>query len=182
MRNYTAQDIAAMFKPYEKHITHVIVAHTQLRPYIAKNEAQLENMLFETRKACTYALNCFNKLLYPSATNKPVRQPYKYRPLTLVTTEGARWTADRAQTIHVNIALGNLPQVLNTEDIETLFRHTWHNLAKQGTDITVIEHHGSNWVGYSLKEAQQQPSRAWSTNSNWDVGNCWIPTAALNAD
>ena len=182
MRNYTAHDIEAMYRPYEKHITHVIVAHTNLRPYTARSETQLKNMLLETRKACTYALNCFNKLLYPSATNKPIRQPHTYRPLTLVTTEGARWTADRAQTIHVNIALGNLPHVLTTEDIETLFRHTWHNMAKQGTDIKVIEHHGSNWVGYSLKEAQQQPSRAWNTNSNWDVGNCWIPTAAFNAD
>ena len=134
------------------------------------------------QESCSYALNCFNKMLYPSATNKPVRHPHMYRPLTLVTTEGARWTADRAQTIHVNIALGNLPHVLTTEEIETLFRHTWHDMAKQGTDIKVIEHHGSNWVGYSLKEAQQQPSRAWDTNSNWDVGNCWIPTAALNTD
>jgi hypothetical protein len=157
MRNYTAHDIEAMYRPYEKHITQVTVAHTKLRLYIAKNEVQLESMLTETRKACTYALNCFSKLLYPSATNKPVRQPHKYRPLTLVTTEGARWTAVRAQTVHVNIALGNLPQVLTTEDIETLLRHTWHNMAKQGTYIKVIEHHGSNWVGYSLKEAQQQP-------------------------
>ena len=120
MRNYTAQDIEAMFKPYEKHITHVIVAHTRLRPFSAKSEQQLENMLFQTRRSCAYALNCFNKMLYPSATNKPVRQPHKYRPLTLVTTEGARWTADRAQTIHVNIALGNLPHVLTIEDI-------WHS-------------------------------------------------------
>jgi hypothetical protein len=182
MRNYTAYDIEGMFIPYAKHITHVIVAHTMHRPFKAKSEQQLEKMLIDTRKSCTYALNCFNKLLYPSATNKPIRQPYKYRPLTLVTTEGARWTTDRAQTVHVNIALGNLPKALTTEDIETLFRHTWHSMAKQGTDIKVIEHQGTNWVGYSLKEAQQQPSRAWDTNSNWDVGNCWIPTAALSTD
>ena len=182
MRNYNAHDIEAMYRPYQRHITHVIVAHTQLRPYTARSDKQLESMLLETRKACTYAQNCFSKLLYPSATNKPSRRPDLYRPLTLVTTEGARWTTDRAQTIHVNIALGNLPQVLTTEDIETLFRHTWHDKAKQGTDIKVYEHHGNNWVGYGLKEAQQQPSRAWDTNSIWDVGNCWIPTAALSAD
>ena len=182
MRNYTAQDIETMFKPYTKHITHVIVAHTLLRPYNAKSERQLETMLLETRRACSYALNCFNKMLYPSATNKSVRHPHMYRPLTVVTTEGARWTADRSQTIHVNIALGNLPSVLSSEDIETLFRHTWHDKAKQGTNIKVENYYEKNWVGYSLKEAQQQPSRAWDTNSNWDVGNCWIPTAALNAD
>ena len=182
MRNYNAHDIEDMFRPYAKHITHVIVAHTTLRPYNATSEQQLENMLIETRKSCAYALNCFYKLLYPNATNKPFRQADKYKPLTIVTTEGARWTADRAQTIHVNIALGNLPSVLSTEEIETLFRHTWHDKAKQGTNIKVENYYEKNWVGYSLKEAQQQPSRAWNTNSNWDVGNCWIPTAAFNED
>ena len=53
MRNYTAHDIEAMYRPYEKHITHVIVAHTKLRPYNAKNEVQLENMLVEQANQAT---------------------------------------------------------------------------------------------------------------------------------
>lgn len=171
-----------MYRPYEKHVTHVIVAHTKLRPFYARNNRHLEYMLRETQKSCGYALNCFNKLLYPNATNKPVRQPNKYRPLTLVTTEGAHETTDRALTVHVNIALGNLPQVLTTEDIETLFRHTWHIMAKQGNDIKVIPYYKGNWEGYSLKEGQQNPSRLWKDDSIWDVGNCWIPTNAINAD
>ena len=182
MRNYTAQDIEAMYGPYMKHVSHVIVAHTKIRPYRASSDTQFKWMLNATSKACTYALNCFNKMLYPSATNKPVRQPHKYRPLTLVTTEGAHLTTDRSLTIHVNIALGNLPQVLTTEDIETLFRHTWHNMAKQGSNIFVKKHYEKNWDGYSLKEGQQNPSRLWNEISIWDVSNCWIPLDAFNAD
>ena len=136
----------------------------------------------ETRKDTRFALNCFYKLLYPSSTNKVIRQPYFYRPLTFVTIEGASETLDSAQTIHVNIAMGNLPKVLNTEDIESLFRHAWHEKAKQQDDIKVMAYNKEDWVGYSLKEAQQQPSRAWSENSIWDVGNCWIPHSALKAD
>jgi hypothetical protein len=103
-----------------------------------------------------------------------------------VTIEGAKETTDRAQTIHVNIAIGNLPSVLNTEDIETLFRHAWHDMSHQSTDVKAYDHYKvdetSHWAGYSLKEAQQSTRKAWDTNSIWDVSNCWIPHTALNAD
>ena len=106
--------------------------------------------------------------------------------VTFVTIEGANQTTDRSQTIHVNISLGNLPAVLNTEDIETLFRHAWHDMAHQSTDVKAYDYYkvdeASHWAGYSLKEAQQSTRKAWDTNSIWDVSNCWIPHTALNAD
>ena len=196
MENYTANDIRNMFQQYQQHFQYVIVAHTKHRPYVAtcndsryatKNtDKWLENKLEQTSKDLRYALNCFNRLLYPNATNKCRRNPHKYRPLTMVTIEGARATTDRQQTIHVNIALGNLPTVLNKEDIKTLFRHAWHEQAQQGNDIQVEHFYKAQekegWLGYSLKEAQQQPSRAWNENSIWDVTNCWIPHSAVNTD
>ena len=108
--------------------------------------------------------------------------PDLYKPLAFVTIEGATETIDRAQTIHVNIALGNLPKALTTEDIETLFRHVWHDKAKQKDDVKVMAYDERDWVGYTLKEAQQQPRRTWDTDSIWDVGNCWLPHSALKAD
>jgi hypothetical protein len=127
-------------------------------------------------------LNCFEKLLFPNATNKTRRQPELFKPLYFTTIEGAKETTDREQTIHVNIAIGNLPEALTTDDIETLFRHVWHEKAKQQDNIKVLEFDNRDWVGYALKEAQQQPSRAWAENSIWDVSNCWIPHNALKAD
>ena len=192
MRNYTAHDIKDMFDSYKQHVSHVIVAHTYHRPYVANTnvgrfkqvraDSYLKQKLVETSKDTRYALNCFNKLLYPNATNKVVRMPDLYRPLSFVTIEGATETTDRAQTIHVNIALGNLPKALTTEDIETLFRHVWHEKAKQKDDIKVMDYDERDWVGYSLKEAQQQPRRTWDTDSIWDVSNCWLPHSALKAD
>ena len=145
MRNYTSTDVCNMFKKYQNHITHVIVAHTHYRPYIAsRSEGKFKNIdeekyisakLKQTSKDLTYALNCFNKLLYPNSTNKPVRQPLVYKPLSFVTIEGAKATTDNRKTIHVNISLGNLPTILTTEDIETLFRHTWCEKAKQKNNI-----------------------------------------------
>jgi hypothetical protein len=196
VRNYNASDIESLFNQYEQHVSHVIVAHTHHRPYIAsKDEGRFKNVradqylrakMLETGKDLRHVLNCFNKLLYPSHTNRPKQNPYLFRPLTFVTIEGANETTDRAKTIHVNISLGNLPSVLNTEDIETLFRHAWHEKAHQSTDVEVYDYYkvdeAPHWAGYSLKEAQRNKRKAWDTNSIWDVENCWIPHAALKAD
>lgn len=185
-----------MFKKNEKHISHVIVAHTKHRPYIASmNYGRFKHIdtkkymtlkIEQTSKDLRHALSCFSKLLYPSAPNRPQQNPYVFRPLSFVTIEGANATNDRSQTIHVNIALGNLPKILNTEDIETLFRHAWHNMANQGKDVKacdyLTEEGQSRWNGYSLKEAQQNPEKAWGDNSIWDVGNCWLPYDALRED
>ena len=196
MKNYTAEDISKMFKQYEQHVQYVIVAHTKHRPYtVCTNQGQLKTVntekwlsrkLEQTSKDLRYALNCFNRLLFPNATNLCRRNQLQYRPLTFVTIEGARATTDRQQTIHVNISIGNLPAALEQADIETLFRHAWQDKAQQGSDIKVSDYYkakeGNGWLGYSVKEAQQQPSRTWNDDSIWDVTNCWIPHRAFNAD
>ena len=196
MKNYTAQDIEAMYRPYEKHITHVVVAHTLHRPYIASTDiGRFKNVrpdqyvrgkMIETSDNLRHALNCFNKMLYPAHSNRPKQNPFVFKPLTFVTIEGAKVTTDRSQTIHVNISLGNLPSSLNADDIETLFRYAWHNKAHQSSNVKAYDYKQINgesrWMGYSLKEAQQNKNRSWDTDSIWDVSNCWIPHDALQAD
>lgn len=196
MNQYSAKDIENFFNEYEKHVSHVIVAHTKHRPYLASKgvgcfkdvrvDEYVRSKILETSKDLRHALNCFSKLLYPSHSNRPRQNPQLFRPLTFVTIEGAKETLDRSQTIHVNIAIGNLPSALDTADIETLFRHAWHDMAHQSSDVKVCDYTltdgQSRWMGYSLKEAQQNPHKAWDTNSIWDVSNCWIPHAALKAD
>lgn len=196
MRNYNAGDIESMFNEHEQHVSHVVVAHTLHRPYVASTDVgrfkhvradqYIKTKMEQTSKDTRHALNCFYKLLYPTHSNRPTQNPNLFKPLTFVTIEGANQTTDRSQTIHVNISLGNLPSALNTEDIETLFRHAWHEKAHQSSDVKAYEYSKvdgrSRWMGYSLKEAQQAPHKAWDTDSIWDVGNCWIPHAALKAD
>lgn len=196
MRQYNAKDIESMFNQHEQHVRHVVVAHTLHRPYVASTDVgrfkhvradqYIKTKMEQTSKDTRHALNCFYKLLYPTHSNRTTQNPNLFKPLTFVTIEGANQTTDRSQTIHVNISLGNLPSVLNTEDIETLFRHAWHDMAHQSTDVKAYEYYkvdeASHWAGYSLKEAQQSTRKAWDTNSIWDVSNCWIPHAALKAD
>jgi hypothetical protein len=189
---YTANDIKEFLGSYEQHFTHVVVAHTNFRPYIdpvkgkhINNHKRIAYQIEQTKRDLRYSLNVFSKLLYPKATNKARRNPSKYRPLTFVTIEGARETADRAQTIHVNITLGNLPNILTADDVHTLFTEAWHHKAKQSKNIKVIDYikgTDNQWTGYTLKEAQQANYRAVDAGGIWDVENCWIPTAALAAD
>ncbi|WP_197457842.1 hypothetical protein [Ferrovum sp. PN-J185] len=75
-----------------------------------------------------------------------------------------------------------MPTVLTTEEIQTLFSYAWHEKAGLSQDIQVYKKQTGTWFGYTLKEAQQAPSKAWATDGIWDVNNCWIPHAALNAD
>jgi len=185
MRNYTAFDIQRMFHAQKHNVSHVIVAHTKFHTY-RKSARQVQLMAEEAKKGCRHALNCFAKLLYPNATNKPVRNPSMYRPLSLVTIEGLNANdTEHALTIHFNISLGNLPGILTTEDIGKLFRHAWHDKAQLADDIAIFDYYIKNeerWMGYSLKEAQQTQQLAWTTDGTWDVQNCWIPHAALIAD
>jgi len=191
-RGYTKQQVEAWFDCYKPHISHVVVAHTHHRPYVASmdkgrfkygdTEKYLNAKIAETSKSTRYAMNCLNAFLYPNHTNRVRRNDQNFKPLAFVTIEGAKETKDRAKTIHINILLGNLPRVLTTEDIETIFRHFWHEKAKQKDDVWVDNYDGRPWGGYSLKEAQQDPSRMWNESSILDVANCWIPHCALNED
>jgi hypothetical protein len=196
MRKYTAKDIEDMFNEHHKHVSYTIVAHTLHRPFVTtlnfgkfkdtRADAYLKTKLEQTSKDTRYALNCFYKLLYPDHSNRPNRNPFFFKPLTFVTIEGVKETMDRSQTIHINIALGNLPSILNREDVEVLFKHSWHTMANQSADVKAYDYYSvdgsSRWTGYSLKEAQQDSRKAWDTNSIWDVSNCWIPHDALKAD
>ena len=183
MENYTANDIQNFISSNGDKITHLIVAHTHFRP-CNKNKKQIELMTVQAKKNLRHALNCFSKLLY-SKPNRPVQNPQLFRPLSLVTIEGANPTTNNQLSIHFNISLGNLPSVLTTEDIGTLFRHAWCNKAKQSANVWVSETEkgtARRWTGYTLKEAQQAPYKAWYENGIWDVENSWIPYAAFSKD
>lgn len=186
MRQYTAHDIETFQNTFVEHITHVVVAQTYFRPY-QKTNIQIYRMADEAKKDLRHALNCLAKSFYPSSTNKPVRQPYLYRPLTFVTIENAKENIGREQTIHFNIAFGNLPKHISAATLEAQFREAWVKKAHQTDDVKAYSVHGnpieaSTWNGYSLKEAQQQKNKAWRIEGIWDVTNCWIPHAALGAD
>ncbi len=185
MKSYRTSDVVTFFGRYEKHITHICVAHTNLRVY-GKNEIQIRQMRTQVAKDIRHALNVFCSSLYLGQTNKVRRNPLKYKPLIFSTIEGTTEIYNKQKTIHVNLALGNLPKHLTTNELKTLFQNAWVNKANQNSDIFFQESTkrttSTNFIGYALKEAQIDSKRLWDESSVWDVGNCWIPHIALNAD
>jgi hypothetical protein len=53
--NYTAQDIQNYIGQYEKHFTHVIVAHTHFRPYVNPKNKKIKNPEARTKLLATQA-------------------------------------------------------------------------------------------------------------------------------
>lgn len=186
MREYTAKDIVEFYAQYERHITHVCVAQTRFRVF-EKIPQQITKIMEQVSQDVRHCLNVFSSSIYTGKSNKARRNPLKFKPLSFVTIEGSSQTTDREKTIHVNIALGNLPKNLSAIELEIHFRKAWVKKANQANDVFFdkASEYPSNvisFLGYSLKEAQQTRHKAWSENSIWDVTNCWIPHAALSED
>ena len=105
MRNYTAHDIKDMFDSYKQHVSHVIVAHTYHRPYVANTnvgrfkhvraDSYLKQKLVETSKDTRYALNCFNNVefnrkLIKKGPNVQLKIDHVLNPTCLVIRQEAQ--------------------------------------------------------------------------------------------
>ncbi len=186
MKNYRTTDVVDFWARYEKHITHICVAHTNLRVY-GRSPQQIKRMRATVSNDLRHALNVFCASLYDGKTNKVRRNPLKYKPLIFSTIEGTEEIHQKHKTIHVNLALGNLPAHLTSSELKTLFNYAWVTKANQNNDIYFEQSNfgtanPKQFIGYALKEAQTKKHRLWDDSSVWDVENCWIPHLAFNAD
>jgi len=159
----------------QKHITHYVVAQSYYRPYHQMPQA-VEHMARNIQKDLRHARNCFNKELYGNGAR---RKPMLYQPLFIATLEGTKNTSNPQLTLHYNIYLGNLPKILTTEDIKTLWTYCWHTKVNQSNDIYITEiasRTQSHVLHYGTKETQI------GNLGCWDFENTQIPYNALNID
>jgi len=176
MRQYTKEDIAKFAYENAHLMQYYIVAQTHFRPY-NKTDARIEQARCETAQALKHALNCFTSEVNAGHASRAKRKPHIYRPATFATVECSSASALRHQTMHVNVLVGNLPGILTTQDVHTLFRHCWFNKAQQADDVHVSSFDGSRrLIDYTLKEDNTGDTGIWC------VENTFIPRAALHAD
>ena len=171
----TANTIRDFLDKQQKHITHYIVTQSYYHPYHQSPQA-VEHMARNLQKDLRHARNCFNREHYGNGAR---RKPLTYQPLFIATLEGTKNTSNPQLTLHYNIYLGNLPKILTTEDIKTLWTHCWVDKAQQRDDIYITEplaNTESYLLHYGTKEAQ------FGNTSCWDFENTQIPYSALNID
>ncbi|APB99715.1 hypothetical protein A4F89_10400 [Polynucleobacter asymbioticus] len=171
----TVEDIRDFLDKQSQHITHYLVAHSYYFAY-HKDAVSIERMTFNLRKDFRHARNCFNRELYGNGAR---RKPQLLQPLLIPTIEGTKEIANPQISIHYNIYLGNLPKILTTEDIKTLWTYCWVDKAHQKNDIYITEplaNTQSHLLHYGTKEAQ------FGNIGCWDFENTQIPYSALNID
>ena len=171
----TTETIRDFLDKQQMHITPYLVAQSYYFAY-QKQDKDIERMKFNLGKDLRHARNCFNKELYGNGSK---RKPQLYQPLFIPTLEGTREIANPQKSFHYNIYLGNIPKVLTTEDIQTLWIYCWVNKAHQKNDIYItpaLENTKTHLLSYGTKEAQ------FGNLSCWDFENTQIPYSALNAD
>jgi hypothetical protein len=175
MRNYTGKDITNWLYEYDKHITHVAVAHTKIRPY-NKEPWQIEYAVKRARDECRLFRRRFSQALYGM---KALRKPHQFGPLMLTTIEGTQDWHDPSKTVHFNFALGNIPSSLTTEELLQVFSACWSTQRSFTTKKLWLEDRKASqtgWLQYITKEA-------YSGNiGTWDEHNTQIPHSALAAD
>ena len=171
----TLETVREFLDKNQKYISHYVVAQTHYKAY-HKDAVSIERMTYNLRKDLRHARNCFNKELYGNGAR---RKPQLLRPLLIPTIEGTKEIANPQISIHYNIYLGNLPKILTTEDIKTLWTYCWVDKAHQKNDIYITEplaNTQSHLLHYGTKEAQ------FGNLSCWDFENTQIPYSALNID
>ena len=174
--NITKKHICDFLSNHSKHVTHVAVLHTPFYMYNA-SEYRIERMEEEARKQFWYFRRCFSQFLYGA---KAHRKPRIYQPLMLTTIEGTRERNQKGLTIHYNIALGNIPSELTTDELREIVRHCWVDKAGMSKKKLYVEQAYTNrqagWIHYTNKEAEQ------GNIETWDFSNTQIPYLALKAD
>ena len=179
-RNYTVEDVRNWLEESDDQFSHRIVAQTDYRPYgqTGKKEsiyAWSSRVRNAVSKEVRHALNVFGKNLYPGRSNIIKRVPHVYRPITVVTLEGARLTSDKSKTVHANITLGNLPIHFTNSDLKEMFFHAWCDVCGQGEFfLDAYNKNIGGWEKYILKEGEKDPRLVREPDGIFDTNNLWL--------
>lgn len=175
MRNYTGKDITNWLYTYDKHVTHVAVAHTKIRPY-QKQQPQIDYAVKNAREQCRLFRRRFTQFLYGM---KGLRKPDQFGPLMITTIEGTQDWHDPQMTVHFNFGLGNLPPSLTTEELRQVFAAFWCEQESFTTKKLWLQDRETcqtGWLQYITKETLL------GNIGTWDEQNTQIPHSALAAD
>lgn len=136
-----------------QHCDYALTLQTNLPKYAISN-ATKEQRLDATRSS----LNQFRLRLNRLLTGNGWLRNDKYVPVFVAAIEGTQNTYDKNRTLHIHIALGNLPLAGTHDLLEDGIRQLWAATAVGTTDIKLdklIKGTEQRWNEYIGKEAHK---------------------------
>ena len=136
-----------------QHCDYALTLQTNLPTYAISN-ATMEQRLDATRSS----LNQFRLRLNRLLTGNGWLRNDKYVPVFVAAIEGTQNTYDKNRTLHIHVALGNLPLAATHDLLEDGIRQLWAATAVGTTDIKLdklTKGTEQRWNEYIGKEAHK---------------------------
>jgi hypothetical protein len=155
-----------------QHCDYALTLQTSLRTY-GISASTMERRLQSTRNSLHRFRMRLNRLL----TGNGWKRNDKYVPVFVAAIEGTQNTYDKHRTLHIHIAIGNLPPSVTHEHLYAGVRQLWMNTEAGTADIKLDKlQRGTEqrWSEYIGKEANR---------GNWEVidySNTQAPKHILN--
>ena len=136
-----------------QHCSHALTLQTSLATQGASEALMLKN--FETARQSLHQLRVrSNRAL---TGNGWQRNP-RYLPIFVPVIEGTVNTYDRNRTLHIHLAVGNLPERYTEKDLLGIYRGCWLSTACAADDVALIPlriNAKAGWGHYLTKEERQ---------------------------
>jgi hypothetical protein len=157
-----------------QHCDYALTLQTNLPTY-GISAATMEKRLDATRNCLHKFRMRFNRLL----TGNGHRRNNDYLPVFIAAIEGTQNTYDKNRTLHIHIALGNLPAAATQELLEDGIRQIWAATDVGTTDIKLdrlTKGTEQRWNSYIGKEAHYKNNSEVIDYSNTQAPNKILAT------
>ena len=157
-----------------KHCDYAITLQTSLRTCGIKAKT-MEDRLYKAQGSLRQLRNKLNRLL----TGNGHRRNNDYLPVFIAAIEGTQNTYDKNRTLHIHIALGNLPTTATQELLEDGIRQIWAATEVGTTDIKLdrlTKGTEQRWNSYIGKEAHYKNNSEVIDYSNTQAPNKILAT------
>ena len=157
-----------------KHCDYAITLQTSLRTCGIKART-MEDRLYKAQASLRQLRNKLNRLL----TGNGHRRNNDYLPVFIAAIEGTQNTYDKNRTLHIHIALGNLPTAATQELLEDGIRQIWAATEVGTTDIKLdrlTKGTEQRWNSYIGKEAHYKNNSEVIDYSNTQAPNKILAT------
>ena len=136
-----------------KHCSHAITLQTRFKTFNRGSQDLLDD--YEITRHSLHQLRMqSNRAL----TGNGWRRNARYTPIFVPAIEGLLNTYDRNKSLHIHLAVGNLPARFTDADLLAIYRDCWLSTRCAKDDVVLVpmwEGQECGWLGYMTKEEEK---------------------------